>query len=84
MPSQDVPVAAGRAVVLYLVGSQEDSTLGWVAQTIRPAAAAAPTRVDTGVGPLQEATDGPPAALLLALPAGALALLAARRRRALR
>ena len=78
VPSQEVPVAAGRAVVLYLVGSQSDDTLGWVAQTVRPAAAAAPTRVDTGSGPVP--TDGPPAALLLALPAGALAALAVRRR----
>jgi len=78
VPSQEVPVAAGRAVVLYLVGSQGDDTLGWVAQTVRPDAAAAPDRVDTGSGPL--AADGPPAALLLALPAGALAALALRRR----
>ena len=77
VPSQDVPVAAGRAVVLYLVGSQSDDTLGWVAQTVRPNAAAAPNRVDTGSGPLR--ADGPPAALLLVLPAGALAALAARR-----
>ena len=52
VPSQEVPVAAGRAVVLYLVGSQDDDTLGWVAQTVRPNASAAPTRVDTGSGPL--------------------------------
>ena len=78
VPSQEVPVTAGRAVVLYLVGSQDDDTLGWVAQTVRPSAAGAPTRVDTGSGPVP--ADGPPAMLLLALPAGALAALAARRR----
>jgi len=81
VPSQDVPVAAGRAVVLYLVGSQSESTLGWVAQTIRPAAASAPTRVDTGVGPLPD--RGLPTPLLVGAPALALAVLAVRRRRAL-
>ncbi len=69
VPPQDVPVVAGRAVVLYLIGSQSDATLGWVAQTV--SADVAPTRVDTGVGPLP--VDGP---ALPAVPAGAvLALL---------
>jgi hypothetical protein len=75
---QEVPVAAGRAVVLYLVGSQSDDTLGWVAQTVRPAASGSPTRIDTGSGPLPG--DGPPASLLLAVPVVALAALAVRRR----
>ena len=82
VPAQQVPVAAGRAVVLYLVGSQGDDTLGWVAQTVRPQAAAAPTRVDTGSGP--RPAGGPDAALLLAAPVAALGLLAARRRSARR
>ena len=77
VPAQDVPVAAGRAVVLYLVGSQEEDTLGWVAQTVRPDAAAAPLRVDSGEGPLP--ADGPPLALL-AVPAAGLVVLALRRR----
>lgn len=68
VPSQDVPVAAGRAVVLYLIGSQQESTLGWVAQTVKPAAAvAAPRRVDTGVGP-------PPLSLRPGVPAAVPAL----------
>lgn len=55
VPPQDVPVSAGRATVLYLVGSQSDATLGWVAQTVLPAAqTSAPLRVDTGVGPLPD------------------------------
>lgn len=83
VPAQEVPVAAGRAVVLYLVGSQGDDTLGWVAQTVRPRAAAAPTRVDTGSGPLP-VEGGPDAALLLVAPVAALGLLAARRRSARR
>lgn len=52
VPDEQIPVEAGRAVVLYLIGSQSDATLGWVAQTVRPAVAAAPQRIDTGVGPL--------------------------------
>ncbi len=83
VPPQDVPVAAGRAVVLYLIGSQEDDTLGWVAQTVRPSAAAAPSRVDTGVGPLPQ--DGAPRGGLVALllvPAGLLLARRAARSRA--
>ena len=74
VPAQEVPVAAGRAVVLYLIGSEEDDTLGWVAQTVRPSVAGAPLRVDTGVGPLPE--QGPSSALLLLLPVGAAAAAA--------
>ncbi len=52
VPPQDVPVVAGRAVVLYLIGSESDATLGWVAQVVRPPSAASPNRVNTGLGPL--------------------------------
>ncbi len=71
---QDVPVAAGRAVVIYLIGSEKDKTLGWVAQTVRPGVGSAPNRMDTGVGPLPErpVSDDLPAALLL-VPVGLLA-----------
>ena len=56
VPPQNVPIVAGRAMVLYLIGSAKDHSLGWVAQTLRPSAAlAAPRTVQTGVGPL----DGP-------------------------
>ena len=82
VPAQDVPVAAGRAVVLYLIGSQADSTLSWVAQTVRPAAAAAPRRVNTGAGPLPQHDQQAPLTSLL-LPLGMVALAAgtvARRR----
>ena len=86
VPPQDVPVGAGRAVVLYLIGSEEDDTLGWVAQTVRPSDAA-PRRVDSGVGPLPERSPQLPTGLPLAallLPAGGLlaAAAAARARRA--
>lgn len=78
VPAQDVPVAAGRAVVLYLIGSQANSTLSWVAQTVRPtASAAAPRRVNTGEGPLPPTPDRGPWAALLLLPVG-LFVLAAR------
>lgn len=82
VPAQDVPVAAGRAVVLYLIGSQADSTLSWVAQTVRPAAAAAPRRINTGAGPLPQ-PDRQASPTLLLLPLGMVALAAgsfARRR----
>ena len=81
VPAQDVPLVAGRAVVLYLIGSQADNTLGWVAQTIRPASSAAPLRVDTGVGPVPVAGGTTTTALVLGLPVGLLALAALRRRR---
>ena len=81
IPAQDVPVVAGRAVVLYLIGSQSDATLGWVAQTVLPNGAA-PTRVDTGVGPLPEGEAAGLPAGLAVLPVGLLAVLALRRRSA--
>lgn len=81
VPPQDVPLAVGRATVLYLIGSQRDATLGWVAQTVRPSAAAAPVRVDTGVGPLPSAGDPVTVMLVLGLPTGLLAAVALRSRR---
>ncbi len=81
VPAQDVPLVAGRAVVLYLIGSQSDSTLGWVAQTVRPASAAAPKRVDTGVGPVPAAGTPGTAALVLGMPLTLLGAVALRRRR---
>ncbi len=80
VPPQDVPVAAGRAVVMYLIGSEQDDTLGWVAQTVRPADAA-PRRVDSGVGPLPEEPSRAPLAALVVAAGGVLAA-AARARRA--
>lgn len=84
LPPQDVPVVAGRAVVLYLIGSQADATLGWVAQTVVPAGAAgaAPARIDTGFGPVPAAGDPATTALVLGLPLGLLGLVALRRRQA--
>ena len=80
VPAQDVPLVAGRAVVLYLIGSQADSTLGWVAQTVRPVDAAAPRRVDTGVGPVPAAGTVGGTALVLGLPLALLGAVALRRR----
>lgn len=80
VPAQDVPVVAGRAVVLYLIGSQSDATLGWVAQTVRPTVEAAPLRVDTGVGPVPVAGGTGTTLLVLGLPVGLLGALALRRR----
>ncbi len=82
VPPQQVPVTAGRAVVLYLIGSQADGTLGWVAQTVRPGASGAPARVDTGVGPPPSSGLAGEAALvpLALLLAGVPLVLAARRR----
>lgn len=79
LEAQDIPVVAGRAVVLYLIGSQADGTVGWVAQTVLPGGAA-PNRVDTGVGPLPAEPGSGPTALLLVLPVGVLGGLALRRR----
>lgn len=81
VPSQDVPLLAGRAVVLYLIGSQKDNTLGWVAQTVLPSAAAAPLRINTGFGPVPVAGDGTTTALVLGLPTALLAAVALRSRR---
>lgn len=80
VPSQDIPLTAGRAVVLYLIGSQADATLGWVAQTVQPTATTAPLRVDTGVGPVPVAGATGTTALVLGVPLGLLAALALRRR----
>jgi len=81
VPAQDVPVATGRAVVLYLIGSQSQGTLGWVAQTVRPTSAAAPRRISTGVGPLPSPPSRAPMVLLIA-PLAAAAVLLKRLRRA--
>ena len=83
VPSQDVPLVAGRATVLYLIGSQTDNTLGWVAQTVLPSAASAPLRIDTGLGAVPTAGDGTTTALVLGLPTALLAAVALRRRRVL-
>jgi hypothetical protein len=46
---QNAPVTAGTATVVYLTGSAQNSTLGWLAQTVRmPAASVAPRTVKTG------------------------------------
>lgn len=84
LPPQNVPVAAGRAVVLYLIGSRTDGTLGWVAQVIRPVdSAAAPTRINTGVGPLPSTPTRVPLGMLLSpLALGAALLPRSRRYRA--
>lgn len=50
-PPQSVPTVAGRAMALYLIGSANDNSLGWVAQPIR---GAAPSNVRTGVGPMDQ------------------------------
>ena len=84
VPAQDVPLVAGRATVLYLIGKQSDNTLGWVAQTVQPASAtAAPLRVNTGVGPVPAAGDAGTVALVVGLPVAVLGAVAVRRRRAL-
>ncbi len=80
VPGQDVPLVAGRAVVLYLIGSQADNTLGWVAQTVTPGVAGSPVRVNTGVGPVPVAGGTGTTLLVLGLPVGLLALVPLRRR----
>ena len=81
LPPQEIPVGAGRAVVLYLIGSQSDATLGWVAQTVRPGTEAMPLRVDTGDGAVPAAGDPGTTALVVGLPAAVLVAVALRRRR---
>lgn len=56
-PPQSVPTVAGRTMALYLIGSAKDKSLGWVAQTIRPTSAA-PSTVQTGVGPIDQPASG--------------------------
>ncbi len=83
VPAQDVPLVAGRATVLYLIGKQSDNTLGWVAQTVQPASAtAAPLRVNTGVGPVPVAGGTATTALVVGLPVALLGAAVVRRRRA--
>lgn len=77
LPAQEVAVPAGRATVLYLIGSQRDNTLGLVAQTVRPTTLrGAPLRVETGVGPLP-ADERPWSGSLLALVAALSAAVTA-------
>lgn len=60
VPPQNVPVVAGRAMVLYLIGSGKDNSLGWIAQTVQPTvASAAPRTVQTGVGPIETGAAEP-------------------------
>ncbi|MEP6695999.1 MAG: DUF4397 domain-containing protein [Pseudonocardiales bacterium] len=83
LPSQNVTAVAGRAMVLYLIGSAKDNSLGWVAQSLVPGSGAAPQTVQTGVGP--PAPDGPGWRLIvlaglavLVLAAGSVRLLRRR------
>jgi hypothetical protein len=80
VPTADIPVVAGRAVVLYLIGSQQDNTLGWVAQSVLPNASSAPLRIDTGFGEVPTAGDATTTVLVLGLPTALLAAVALRRR----
>jgi len=50
VPSQSVPTVAGRATVVYLIGSAQDGSLGLISQMLRPTADA-PQAMQTGVGP---------------------------------
>jgi hypothetical protein len=54
-PAQSVPTMAGRAIALYLIGSAKDNSLEWVSQSIR---SAAPTSMQTGVGPIDRPGSG--------------------------
>ncbi|MEO6715118.1 MAG: hypothetical protein ABIM89_17060, partial [Mycobacteriales bacterium] len=47
---QDLPLNEGSGMVLYLIGSEKNSTLSWLAQPVRAirAHATVPTRVATG------------------------------------
>lgn len=51
LPPDSVPTQIGSVTVVYLIGSAKDSSLGWLAQTVKPASspmAAPPARVETG------------------------------------
>jgi hypothetical protein len=80
-PPQEVTAAEGTALFLYLVGSQGEGTLGWVAQRV-DGLQSVPVKVPTGDSGLAAPVDGSPvgslsvvaAALLLTLVAGGVLL----------
>jgi len=86
-PSQDVTAAEGSAMFLYLVGSQAEGTLGWVAQRV-DGLQSVPVKVPTGDSGLAAPVDGLPigrisagaAAVLVTMVAGGVLLLQRRRR----
>ena len=86
-PPQEVTAAEGTALFLYLVGSQAEGTLGWVAQRV-DGLQSVPVKVPTGDSGLAAPVDESPvgslsvvaAALLLTMVAGGVLLQ--RRRRA--
>ena len=86
-PSQDVTAPEGTAMFLYLVGSQAEGTLGWVAQRV-DGLQSVPVKVPTGDSGLAAPVDGLPigrisvgaAALLVTMVAGGVLLLQRRRR----
>ncbi len=78
LPSQRVTALAGRTMVLYLIGSAKDNSLGWVTQSLRPAADTAPQTVQTGVGPPGHDGPGRGAIILAALAVLVVATACAR------
>lgn len=78
VPPDDVPVAEGAATIMYLVGSQPDRNLIWIAQAI-PGLQSAPSAVATGNSGLLPAPSGSDRTLarpLVAVTAGGSLLLA--------
>jgi hypothetical protein len=56
---KDLPLDEGSGIVLYLIGSQKDSTLSWLAQPVRAigAGATVPSRIVTGDSGLRSERD---------------------------
>lgn len=78
----DLPVASGRTLVVYAVGSLEDGTLTAVTQSYSSGGSAAPASVNAGTGG-QAADRGPAVALLVVSGlAGAALVVGGVRRRA--
>ncbi|HEX3811266.1 MAG TPA: DUF4397 domain-containing protein [Mycobacteriales bacterium] len=62
LPSEQVVTQSGRATVLYLIGSADNASLGWLAETVQPGvtaqkAAIPPKKIESGNSGLASADD---------------------------
>jgi hypothetical protein len=62
LPAEQVVTQSGRATVLYLIGSADNASLGWLAETVQPGvtaqkAAIPPKKIESGNSGLAAATS---------------------------